>query len=126
MRNMWKGLVIGAVAGMVTGAELDRRAARGASAAHHVPSGSQLRDGLSGAADRLKDVEVPSSLADVAATVRERATKSAAGAKDAAGTVREAAGTVREAADTVREKATKTAAGAKEAATTARSSLTGS
>jgi hypothetical protein len=78
MRNVWKGLVIGAVTGAVAGAGLDRRHGRNgpvldvSTVTDRVPSGAQIHDGLSDAADKLRQFEVPTSVSDAADAVRHK------------------------------------------------------
>ncbi len=135
MKNVWKGMILGALAGAVAGAGLDRRAGRGARAGglppvmEQVPSAARIREGIADVADRVRDADVPSTVTDAAGAVRHKVEGAVADSK-AAQAVREGAGKVAassgELADVVRDKAGKVTAASADAVTAARSSLTGS
>ena len=135
MKNMWKGMILGALTSAAAGVGLDRRAARAASGGglpqvmEQVPSTTRIREGIADAADRVRDADVPSTVADAAGAVRQKFDGAVADSK-AATAVREGVGKVAassgELADAVRDKAGKVTAAGSDAVTTARSSLTGS
>jgi hypothetical protein len=149
MRNVWKGLVIGAVTGAVAGAGLDRRGARDGSVpdvssfAERVPSGAQVHDGLTDAADKLRHLDVPGSVSDAADKLRHldvpasvsdaadavrhkvgQATDSDAAHAVRAGVSKAAAGTG-ELVDAVRDRATQVAVDGRHKVATARSAAAG-
>ena len=134
MKNIWKGLVLGALTGAAAGAGLDRRAAKaggsqGLSAvAGGVPSGPRLHQGIADAAGRVRDADVHAALSDAIGSVRQTFEEVADGS--VADAVRQgvtkAAAASGSLSDTAHDVAAKAAAGGKEAAATARSGLTGS
>jgi hypothetical protein len=116
MKNVWKGLVLGAVTGAAVGAGIDRRSQGGApgrglaKVVGSVPGGTDVRDGLSHAADRLSDIEVAQPISNAADAARRKVgavvtdSRAADAVRDGAGS---AAATGRELADAVRDKAGK-------------------
>lgn len=74
MKNVWKGLVVGALTGMVGGAAMDMASAtrrKGSEVAHDVieKAPSVAKAATHKAADVLHDAEVPNSVRDVALKV---------------------------------------------------------
>ena len=135
MKNVWKGLVLGAVTGAAVGAGIDRRSGRAtpdrvlAQVVASVPGGADIRDGLVRAADRLRDADAAQPIGDAAEAVRQKAGAVVADGR-ATDVVRDGAGsavaTGRELAHAVRDKAGHAAAESKEAVSTIASGPPGS
>jgi hypothetical protein len=80
MKNMWKGLVVGAVSGAAAGLALDRRATPTSPTpiVHQVADEaaaalSSLKQGVSTVSDRLQDSDAPQAVADAAGALRQKA-----------------------------------------------------
>jgi hypothetical protein len=134
MKNVWKGLILGAVAGAAAGAGLDRRGAQGAagpvlSAVHeHIPSASRVRDGVGEAADRLRDADVGSTVAETAGALRDKLEGAATDSrvvhavKDSAAKVATSSG---ELAHAVKDRTDAAVANSRDAAASVRAGLSG-
>jgi hypothetical protein len=123
MRNVWKGLIVGAFTGAATGLVLDlldggaRQVSSGLeSASHGVPLVTdRVREGVSEISDRLQESELPQRVKDAATKAGQRAA-AAASSESAAAARQHASEVAAEAKQAASQHASELADVAKEAA----------
>jgi hypothetical protein len=134
MRNVWKGLVLGAFTGAATGLVLDLLEGGARQVSSSLESASlnvpvvtdRVREGVSELSDKLQESELPHRVKDAATKAGHRAVSSASGAvssasgSDSAAAIRhqasEVASATKDAAQHGRQQATRVARASKDAA----------
>ncbi len=127
MRYLWKGMVIGALAGAAAGAGLDRRSDATTPVTGVDRTAERVRHGVHDTVERVRQVDVPAAVSEAATSARHRVAELAD--STAVGTIRDkaaqSAAGVGDLADAVKDQASRAAAGAKDAGGATVSGLSG-
>ncbi len=127
MRNVWKGLVLGAFTGAATGLVLDLLEGGARQVSSSLESASlnvpvvtdRVREGVSELSDKLQESELPQRVKEAATKAGHRAVSTASGSESAAAVrhqASEVASATRDAAHHGRQQATRVARATKDAA----------